>query len=632
MAEPAVARLAVAGGVFALALDGGSYALESRHSLAIVLWWTLALGLGVGLLPLASPTRATLATGALLAGLAAFTGASLTWALSAEKAFLELDRVLLYAGVFAFAAATSSRRAAPRWCDGIALGVTGVAAVALMSRFFPGVVSDRSLAAVDERLSFPVGYWTGLAVLLALGTPFLLRLALIGPGLPLRGIALAPLPAYSAAVYLASSRGGGLAVAVAAVTFVLSCGRPCAALGAVLVAGIGSAAAIAVLLARPEIVDGPLDSTAALSQGRSAAVLIGLICLATGLVYAVGYRASGGSVRPGSGSGARRWAAMVIATLVLAGVAAAGPDRVFQTFTRPPGEAAQPHRSAASHLLSADGSGRWQFWQAALDSFETNPVAGRGAGSYEAWWAEHGSVAYFVRDAHSLYLEVLGELGVVGLALLGAAFGVGLAVGFRSLAGSGGAHRASLAALSSAFLAFVVAAGIDWMWELTVVSVIGIACLGVLMPAAAAPLGNAAAPSPRGGRRLARAAAVAACLFVIAFELLPLLARLEIDSSQAAVARGDLMAARASALAAHDLEPWATSPLLQLALVEEQRGRLGAARAAVREAISRDPGDWRLWLVSARLATKSGSITEARRALEQAAALNPRSPLFAALR
>ena len=54
-----------------------------------------------------------------------------------------------------------------------------------------------------------------------------------------------------------------------------------------------------------------------------------------------------------------------------------------------------------------------------------DPVAGDGAGSYESWWAEHASFTYFVRDAHSLYLEALGELGssasllAVGLVLVG---------------------------------------------------------------------------------------------------------------------------------------------------------------------------------------------------------------------
>ena len=71
-----------------------------------------------------------------------------------------------------------------------------------------------------------------------------------------------------------------------------------------------------------------------------------------------------------------------------------------------------------SHLLSANGSGRWQFWESAVDAFQATPLLGHGAGSYEAWWAEHGSLAVFVRDAHSLYLETLAELGVLGFLLL----------------------------------------------------------------------------------------------------------------------------------------------------------------------------------------------------------------------
>ena len=46
-----------------------------------------------------------------------------------------------------------------------------------------------------------------------------------------------------------------------------------------------------------------------------------------------------------------------------------------------------------------------------------------GAGSYQSWWSEHASLPLFVRDAHSLWLETLAELGVVGLLLLATAFG-----------------------------------------------------------------------------------------------------------------------------------------------------------------------------------------------------------------
>ena len=61
---------------------------------------------------------------------------------------------------------------------------------------------------------------------------------------------------------------------------------------------------------------------------------------------------------------------------------------------------------------------RSEFWDAAINDARDHPLGGSGGGSFEAYWDAHGSSGIFVRDAHSLYLETLAELGVVGLALL----------------------------------------------------------------------------------------------------------------------------------------------------------------------------------------------------------------------
>ena len=79
---------------------------------------------------------------------------------------------------------------------------------------------------------------------------------------------------------------------------------------------------------------------------------------------------------------------------------------------------------------------------------------------------------------------------------------------------------------------------------------------------------------------------------------------------------------------ARTFQGWAASPHLQVALVQESRGRLRSAREEIRTAIERDRSDWRLWAVAARIQEESGSVAEARRSYEMAKALNPRSPLF----
>ena len=134
---------------------------------------------------------------------------------------------------------------------------------------------------------------------------------------------------------------------------------------------------------------------------------------------------------------------MVAAALVLAvvGIVASDPAARVKGFKTLPGADVTSGDGGfvKAHLLSGGGSGRWQFWAAALDQWNARRVLGEGAGTYESWWAQHGSFSYFVRDAHSIYLEALGELGIIGFLLIVAVVVSGAAVGIqRSLGGCRG--------------------------------------------------------------------------------------------------------------------------------------------------------------------------------------------------
>ena len=136
-----------------------------------------------------------------------------------------------------------------------------------------------------------------------------------------------------------------------------------------------------------------------------------------------------------------------------------------------------------AHLLSGGGSGRWQFWSAALDQWDAHRVLGDGAGTYESWWAQHASFSYFVRDAHSLYLEALGELGILGFLLIVAVVVIaGVAVGVRRSWRAPGDAGVTTAALTAVFAAYGFSLGFEWMWELTAVSVLGVATLALWSP------------------------------------------------------------------------------------------------------------------------------------------------------
>jgi O-antigen ligase len=88
-----------------------------------------------------------------------------------------------------------------------------------------------------------------------------------------------------------------------------------------------------------------------------------------------------------------------------------------------------------------------------------------------------------VKDAHSLPLETLTELGIVGLALLLVLVGAVL-VGARDALRANAALAAGPAAAAATWF---VHAAIDWDWEMPALTLIAVACAGLLLSDAAAP-------------------------------------------------------------------------------------------------------------------------------------------------
>ncbi len=631
--------IAAAAAIIGLALANGAYGVIDRGILAVAVWWTVALCVALRLWPRDIVPRAALVVGGSLAALALLSALSIAWADSAERAFTEANRVLLYVGIFTLALLATRRGEASRWCDGMAAGIAVVGVLALLSELYPDTIGPGEAPVFfpgEDRLSWPLNYWNGLGIFIGLGYPLLLRAATAGTPVAWRALALAPIPAMTAALYLTSSRGAAATAGFGLLVFVLLTGRRLSALVALALSAAGGVAAVAVLLSRDALVDGPPGTEAAASQADSAAMLLVLLGAGVTLAYwawiRFGERRLGAEL---SRAGIVAAAGAACLALVV-GAVAVDPVQKFRDFKEPPSEQRIDNADfTKAHLLSANGSGRWQIWDSALQQFEDHPVKGEGAGSFEAWWARNGTMQKFLRDAHSLYLETMGELGLLGLIALLGALGGGFAVGLRRTFIARGQDRATLAALVATLAGFAIAVGIDWMWELTVVAVVALICLALMTGPATAPAArvpSTADPRSDGTRRRlalwARAAVVAFAVLAICVEGILLLDQSRLHDSRAAAARGDFAEARATALDARAIQPWAASPYLQLALVEEESGNLSAAHRRISEAIDRDPGDWRLYLVSARLSVKLGLIRDARKDLARARALNPRSPLF----
>jgi O-antigen ligase len=618
--------------LFTVAYENGGYGLTSRSLLAVALWWTIIICVAFGLFP-RTISRAALVVGGFLAAFAAWTLASTGWAASAEKAFEEFNRVSLYLAVFALAAAGVRRDLLARWIDGVGIGLVVTCGVGLCSRLFPHLLTARPIAVylpyAAARLSFPVGYWNGLAMFAGLGVPFCLRWALIARRPVARALAVAATPVLSVVIYLASSRGGVVVASLGAVVFLAATERRWTTLGVLAAAGVGSALAVVFLAQRHTLVNGPLSSPIVAGQGRSAAALVLVCCALTGALVLVGDRVLGPRFRPRPLVG---WAILGVAlAAAIAGLALAHPVRRFDAFRQPlSAQHVQVSNFATAHLLSGNGSGRWQFWTAAIHEFTSAPLTGRGAGSYEFWWARHASFTYTLKNAHSLFLEVLGELGIIGLLLLLGAFVGGAVAALRRHRRSVGEEHVTSAALLAVFAAFAVGAGIDWIWQLTAVAAVGIATLGLLTGrATASPAAGGRLAELRARSRIALAVGVlGAAWALVGAQVIPWLAAAKVADSQAAVRRGDSRTALADALDAKRLQPWAASPYLQLALVAEERGDLSSARRWISRAVERDKDDWAVWFIASRIQRESGAPSLAARSYARAASLNPRSPLF----
>jgi hypothetical protein len=560
------------------------------------------------------------------------------WASDGGGTFIEVVRTLGYLGLFTLVVVASPRASARAWLGGAAIGLMAVACLALLSRFEPSFGGDRQvgqfLPAAAGRLSYPIGYWNGLAAVMAIAAVLLVWLGAHARAAATRALAVAVIPLPVLIIYLASSRGGVAAAAVG-LTVLLAIGPARARMFVGLaIGGLGGAILISFASSRHELVDALGNSTAAAQGDQMLAIAIAVV-LAVGVLRLMIDEPLEWLDVPYPVTRAVAVGAVVVA---IAGILIAGPAKRWDEF-KSVGHLETQSTYVATHLSSGSGSGRYQFWSAALDAFKAHPIDGIGAGGYEAYWHQHGSLAVPVRDAHSLFLESMAELGIIGLLLILGFLGVTIVAGARR--GPTIIRGAALGAALAVLATGIVSAAIDWTWELP-------ACFGLVVLAAAVLTGPAAldvqgalrpppgtlvrgaGAAPRGSPRtwLGIAALVVAAVAIWAGGI-SFLTEAKLGDSRDAVNAGNLPGAAQDARDATTLQPWSADPRLQVALVEELAGHLKAANRDLGEAIERARNDWQLWFVRARLEVKIGNVDAALRALHRARMLNPRAPFLA---
>lgn len=613
-----------------LGLKGGGFDPLVHDRVGIVVWWVLLAAVLVGAAPRMRIGPLAWSAAGLLLCFALWTALSLIWTESSEQTLAEVALLVGYLGIFSLALASAGPETPRRLAAAVAAAIALVALVALASRLHPTWFSaaDRASWSLleSERLSYPLNYWNGLAALLAMGLPLLAEFATAARRVWLRGLAAAAIPALILTIFFTLSRGGIAAAAIGLIVFIAFASERLPRLATLALTGVGGALLIVAADGRAELREG-LFGTVAGQQGDEMLAIVVVVCIGVGLAQALLSLLLGGERRPRwtrvpRRAAAKGTAAAAVALLVVA-VAVDAPGRVadgWDEFKDGGGPG-----SGTGRLSSTAGQNRYQFWSATVRENAETPLLGTGAGTFEFWWARDGDSAETVVDAHSLYLQTLGELGVVGLLLLFAFLTAVLVGGVRRILVAD-RDRSLFAAALAACLVLCVTAAVDWMWQIPVLPVSFLLLASVLLAGGARSASAASPPRLALGWRLAF---IPAALLALATIAIPLTSTDLVRQSEAQFRRGDLPAALKSAKSAENVEPGAATPLLQQALVLEAGDDLAAASAAARSATAKESTNWRTWLVLSRIEAQRGRAAASVAAYRRARSLNPRSSLFA---
>ena len=446
-----------------LAFFSGAFFEGARLIAAICAWALLALAaLAVPALPVPG-ARAARAALLALAGLAAWTWIASSWSSSPAGADQELELALLYLPALAAGAVAWSDRHAARMVEPtLAAGALVVIGYGLSGRLLPGIVHLHATARAGGRLEQPMTYWNATGALAAIGLVLCARLAgdITRPR-ALRIAAAAAAAPLGMGAYLSFSRGA-IACLLAGLAALVAFDRTRAQLrGAAIALGAGALAGAA---AAPFGAVRALHPGHATGQGLAVLALLAAVAAGAALLQA---RADE-RVAP-----LRLRAAPVVAVVV----ALALLPYAAVVLSERGGPSRDAAFGATNARLSDVGTHRLSYWRVAVDVAVDHPIAGAGPGAFAVEWLRRRTIDERVRNAHSLELQSLADLGLVGLALLAATVAA-IALAARSALR---ADRALAAGPAAAALTWALHAGLDWDWEMPAVTLVAVALAGLLL-------------------------------------------------------------------------------------------------------------------------------------------------------
>ena len=546
---------------------------------------------------------------------------SLAWSRSAARALDDYDRDFLYLLVFALYGSLPHSTERVRWLiRSLAVAMSIPCMAGLITRTLPHVWPT-ALGFYTTRLSFPLGYWNGLGMMGAVACILLFHLAssLREPRFVRVGAA-ALFPAVAAGMLLTYSRGA-LGVAVIGLALFVILARPRGFLPALVAILPAGALALRSGYDATLLSGANPTSTAAVAQGRHVALIVGLSMAIAALLRAAALwaddwlRSHPGQPRLPGRIHRRSALGAVVAVAAIVLLVVGGPSFVGRQYNRFVSNSQPAGALTRDRLADPSSDGRIGQWRLSLQQFGHHPLLGGGAGSYQTYYAQHRSTSATVTDTHSLYLQTLGEDGLIGIVLLLAALlsiFVGLASQLR------GPHRALYAALLAAAAAWAIHGAVDWDWQMPAVTLWLFAVGGLAL---ASRQGDLAGPAVSVNR-------VALAASFLALAVAPLLIGFSyqrLRGAGAALAAGRCGTARDQALSSTSLLGVRPQAYEIIGYCDLEQGYPIEALAAMRTAASDDEQAWDYHYGLAIALAENGldPISEA----ERAVALNPEEPI-----
>jgi hypothetical protein len=606
-----------------MGFNAGGYFPETPAIAAVVLAQVLLVRIMQARHPFAGLAPVTLVVIAALGGYALLTLLSALWSHSPSRALIEFDRAWLYLLILVLFGSVRVNRQDLRWLiRGLVIGASVVCLAGLISRVLPNVWHTAPDVA-NERLSYPVTYWNALGLLATLGIVFAFHLTCsLSERRLVRVLAAATVPLFAATLFFTFSRGAIAAGAIGLVVYVLV-----ARSRGLLSGTLATAPATVVLVVvayHANLLDTADPTTpAAVAQGHHVALAAGMcaaLCAGLRAVFATSLdphlRSTNGRALT---SRRTRFVAITgaVAAVLLLGVALGIPRRVGQDYHRFIAGATTRESDLRQRLTDPSDDGRTELWHVALNAFSASPLHGEGAGMYHTLWDRNRPKYTYTVNAHSLYLQSMAELGIPGLALvLILVGGVLVGLGLRAR----GSRRTIYGALLAASLVWALSAGVDWDWEMPVVT------LG-FFAVAGAGLGPKRGRSPGWvPTQNSRVALGLLCLATLVLPVLIIASEAPLNNAkQALIESNNCTRASSSALSSISWLDVRPEPYEILGFCDIQRGQPRLGVTAMQRAVHYDPGSWETYYTLAIAQAASG--IDPRPDADRALRMNPRDPL-----